>query len=123
MDQILAHLILAGHPGQTWDEIVATLQATELPAASIAALAVNLQAPRALDNLLSHLQPGYAVALLAQCRQLAQLNGVINAEEERILQMVAQHFGIKLIDNAPALQASDIADFLEFRTEAATHSD
>lgn len=89
MDQILAHLVIAGSPDQSYEDILATLKTMNLSAASLAIIQKTIQNPTPLDKLLTQVNPEFAVSLLAQCRAIAEADDVVNEEESRIIEKIA----------------------------------
>ena len=93
-DQVLAHVLLAGHPEETRKQLHSIIETANLSPASRQAITQNLDSPPPLDSLLNQLQPDFAVYLLGQCHQFAQMDGVLTAGEKAILHAIAQHFEI-----------------------------
>lgn len=96
MDQILVHVIIAGHPDKTWKSILPELQAFNFSPASQEIISKKIISPPSLEALLDQLNQDFAVALLAQCQKTAQLDGVITKEEARIIEKIAKKFEIDL---------------------------
>ncbi|MBE9118609.1 hypothetical protein IQ249_22220 [Lusitaniella coriacea LEGE 07157] len=95
MDRILVHVILAGNPGKTWEEILPELQALSLSPASLETISSNLDSPPELETLLDEINSDFAVPLLVQCEKIAQLDGVITPEEAKVIETIKQKdFGI-----------------------------
>lgn len=92
MDQILVHLVLAGCPGKNLQQILPNLQSLNLSPASLETITANPKALPPLDKLLEQLNRDFAVSLVAQCRRIAQADGVITPQEARILKMISQKF-------------------------------
>ncbi len=88
MDQILIHVILAGHPGKTQAELLPTLGSANVSPASLEAITRHLEDPPQLPDLLQQLSPDFAVPLLVQCRRVAEQDGVITPEEQQILDQI-----------------------------------
>lgn len=88
MDQVLVHVILAGNPGKTWQKILPELQSLHLSPISLQVIEANIKSPQALNSLLKQINRDFAVSLVAQCRKIAQLDGVITPQEARILQTI-----------------------------------
>ncbi len=95
MDQILAHLVLAGYPGKTWEQILPELKTLNFSPGSIQAIANNIQSPPALNDLLTQVSPDFAVPLLAQCQKVAQMDGIITPEEAIILSTITEKLSCK----------------------------
>jgi uncharacterized protein (DUF697 family) len=96
MDQILVHIVLAGNPGKTWEEILPELQALNLSPASLNAIAANIQSPLPLETLLAQINSDFAIPLLAQCHRIAQLDEVITPEEAKVIETITKKFDLKL---------------------------
>jgi uncharacterized protein (DUF697 family) len=96
MDQILVHIVLAGNPGKTWEEILPELQALNLSPASLNAIAANIQSPLPLETLLAQINSDFAIPLLAQCHRIAQLDEVITPEEAKVIETITKNFDLKL---------------------------
>jgi uncharacterized protein (DUF697 family) len=96
MDQILVHIVLAGNPGKTWEEILPELQALNLSPASLKAIAANIQSPLPLETLLPQINSDFAIPLLAQCHRIAQLDEVITPEEAKVIETITKKFDLKL---------------------------
>ncbi len=94
MDQILVHLILAGNSSQTRETILPELQTLNLSPASLETISQNLDNPPSLDDLLLQLNQDFAIALMAQCEQVAKLDGVIMLEELAMLKKIANYFNL-----------------------------
>ncbi|HTL89799.1 MAG TPA: hypothetical protein VL134_10385 [Leptolyngbya sp.] len=92
MDQILVHLIAAGQPSKTWQQVALELRQMNFSPASLEAIAASFQSPPSLDSLLDRVDPNFAVALVAQCQKVAQLDGVITAEEAEIIDRINHTF-------------------------------
>ncbi|MBN3911415.1 MAG: hypothetical protein HWQ35_34235 [Nostoc sp. NMS1] len=88
MDQILVHIVLAGNPDKSWEDILSELQAANLSSASIDAIAANIKSPPSLETLLEQINSDFAVPLLAQCQKIAHLDGVITPEETKVLETI-----------------------------------
>jgi HJR/Mrr/RecB family endonuclease/uncharacterized protein (DUF697 family) len=89
LDRILVHVILAGNPGKTWEEILPELQAANLSPASLETIAAHLESPPDLVTLLQQVNPDFAVPLLAQADKIARLDGIITPEEAHVLEKIA----------------------------------
>ena len=90
MDQILAHAVLMAYPSEQWENIVLELEPLNLPEDSLGAIAQHLQSPEPLDKLLNQLSPDFAIPLLAQCQQIAQLDNVVTDSEQALLDQLAE---------------------------------
>ena len=51
MDQILVHLVLAGHPGKTWEEILPELELLNLSPVSLKIMQDQSQSPPSVEDL------------------------------------------------------------------------
>jgi uncharacterized protein (DUF697 family) len=96
MDQILVHIVLAGNPGKTWEQILPELQALNLSPTSLNAIAANIQSPLPLETLLGQINSDFAIPLLAQCHRIAQLDEVITPEEAKVIETITKKFDLKL---------------------------
>jgi hypothetical protein len=101
-DQILVHQILASYPEKSWSDILPELQQLNLAPLTLEAIAANIEAPVALDLLLEQLNHENAVALLARCYIIAELDCVITEREHNIMTAIASKFNIdlKILENA-----------------------
>ena len=88
MDQILVHIVLAGNPDKSWEDILPELQVANLSPESIDAIAANIKSPPSLETLLEQINSDFAVPLLAQCQKIAHLDGVIMPEEAKVLETI-----------------------------------
>ncbi|MBN3941153.1 hypothetical protein [Nostoc sp. NMS9] len=88
MDQILVHIVLAGNPDKSWEDILPELQVANLSPESIDAIAANIKSPPSLETLLEQINSDFAVPLLAQCQKIAHLDGVITPEEAKVLETI-----------------------------------
>jgi uncharacterized protein (DUF697 family) len=95
MDQILVHMVLAGNPDKTWEEILPELQALNLGSESVDVIAQNIKSPQPLDTLLNQLDLDFAVPLLAQCERIAQISPDSQLEQERVIQAIKQKFNLE----------------------------
>ena len=101
-DQILVHQILASYPEKSWSDILPELQQLNLAPLTLEAIAANIEAPVALELLLEQLNHENAVALLARCYIIAELDCVITEREHNIMTAIASKFNIdlKILENA-----------------------
>jgi uncharacterized protein (DUF697 family) len=90
MDQILVHIVLAGNPNKSWEEILPELQAANLSPASIDAIATNIKSPPSLETLLKQVNSDFAVPLIAQCHKIAHLDGIITSAEAKVIETIQQ---------------------------------
>lgn len=88
MDQILLHLILAGHPDTTPAELLPTLASAQISPVSLGAITQHLDSPPDLEALLAQLTPDFAIPLLVQCQRVAAADGVITPQEAEILKQI-----------------------------------
>ena len=96
MDQILAHMILAGHPEKSWSEILPELQSLNLSPNTLEVIATNIKSPQPLITLLNQLNRDFAVPLLAQCYRIAQLDGDTTPAEGTLMATITNKFDIDL---------------------------
>lgn len=97
MDQILVHIVLAGNPNKSWEDILPELQAANLSPASIDAIASHIKSPPSLETLLQQINTDFAVPLLTQCQKIAHLDGVITPEEARVLETINKKLQYDLV--------------------------
>jgi uncharacterized protein (DUF697 family) len=97
MDQILVHLVLAGKPGKTLQQVLPELQTLNLNPASLNSIAIDLRALPSLEKLLEHLSQDFAVSLIAQCQKIAQSDGVITPQEAKVIKMIRAKFSAMAI--------------------------
>ena len=88
MDQILVHLVLAGQPQKTLQQLLPELQALNLNPASLSLITANPRVLPSLDKLLGQLSQDFAVSLIAQCQKLAQADGVITPQEAKVIDLI-----------------------------------
>ncbi|MDF5709294.1 MAG: hypothetical protein PUP90_16915 [Nostoc sp. S4] len=88
MDRILVHIVLAGNPDKSWEDILPELQAANLSPESIDAIASHIKSPSSLETLLEQINSDFAVPLLTQCQKIAHLDGVITPEEAKVLETI-----------------------------------
>jgi uncharacterized protein (DUF697 family) len=96
MDQILVHIVLAGYPDKSWEDILPELKAANLSPESMDAIAANIKSPPSLDTLLEQINSDFAIPLLAQCQKIAQLDGVITSEEAKVIDTINRKFNLNL---------------------------
>ena len=96
MDRILVHVVLAGNPGKTWEQILPELQTLNLSPASLEVISANIKSPPSLDTLLSQINRDFAIPLLAQCEKIAQLDGINTPEETKVIETITRKFGINI---------------------------
>ena len=96
MDRILVHVVLAGNPGKTWEQILPELQTLNLSPASLEVISANIKSPPSLDTLLSQINRDFAIPLLAQCEKIAQLDGITTSEEAKVIETITRKFGINI---------------------------
>ncbi|MFP4008383.1 MAG: hypothetical protein ACLFV6_10325 [Spirulinaceae cyanobacterium] len=92
MDRIIVQMLRAGYPEKTWAELQPELEAANLSPASLETLEAHFDSPEPLDTLLAQINPDFAVSLLVQCQKIAELDGVVNAEEAAILEQIRCFF-------------------------------
>ncbi|MEB3282696.1 MAG: hypothetical protein VKK42_27640 [Lyngbya sp.] len=100
MDQILLHVVLAGNPGKSLKEMLPELKAANLCPASLELLEKNTNSLTPLEKLLNEISSDFAVPLVAQCQQIANLDGVITPEEAKVIQTITQKLNIDLLEIA-----------------------
>lgn len=96
VDQILAHMVLASYPEQTWENILPTLESLNIDPNSLETIATHLHSPQPLGALLQQLNRDFAVLTLSRCYAIAQLDGEISAAESTILEALAEKFDLEL---------------------------
>ena len=94
MDRILVHIIVASHPGKSWEDILPSLQAAKLSPASLEAIANNINQQQPLDTLLDQLNRDYALPLLAQCHTISQLDSAVTPAESQVIEKITQKFDV-----------------------------
>jgi uncharacterized protein (DUF697 family) len=104
MDQILMHMVLAGHPDQSWETLLPALEQAGLSPTSLEAIAHRQLNPPPLEELLAQLDSTFANSVLSQCDYIAQLDRQITPEEQAILEAIAA-----VVTHKP-LDASDRGD-------------
>uniref|UniRef100_A0A7C3PGM6 TerB family tellurite resistance protein n=1 Tax=Oscillatoriales cyanobacterium SpSt-418 TaxID=2282169 RepID=A0A7C3PGM6_9CYAN len=58
--------------------------------ASIQVIEQNLSNPTPLETLLADINQDFAVPLLAQCRQIAEADGIVTEAESKVLDQITQ---------------------------------
>jgi hypothetical protein len=76
---------LASYPEKKWDDILPELQALQIDPNSLVSIARELESPQPLESLIEQLDCDFSVSLLAQCRYLAQRDGIISSDEQKII--------------------------------------
>ena len=89
-------MLLASHPKKSWSEILPDLQALNFDSTSLEVIATNIKSPQPLDTLLNQLTRDFAIPLLAQCYRVAQMDGVMTADETQLMEAIATKFKIDL---------------------------
>lgn len=97
MDQILVHLVLAGNPDKSWEDILPELKAANLSPASLDEIAAHIKSPPPLAKLLEQLNSDFAFALLAQCEKIANLDGVITPQEAQVMAAIRNRFNYQVV--------------------------
>ncbi|MBE9236432.1 hypothetical protein IQ227_10425 [Anabaena aphanizomenioides LEGE 00250] len=97
MDQILVHIVLAGNPDKSWENILPELKAANLSPASLDEIAAHIKSPPPLEQLLEQLNSDFAVALLAQCEKIANLDEVITPEEAQVIAAIRKRFNYQVV--------------------------
>ncbi|MBD2471545.1 hypothetical protein [Nostoc sp. FACHB-145] len=90
MDQILVHVVLAGNPGKTRQQILLELQTINLSPVSLEAIASNIDSPVPLEVLLNQINRDFGVPLLAQCHRIAQMDGIMTPEETKVIDIITK---------------------------------
>lgn len=96
MDQILVHVICAGNPRKSWEDVLPELEALNISPASLSVIKANIKSPPSLEGLLAQLSRDFAVPLLAQCDRIIQQDGVTTPEEAKVIEKISQKFQINL---------------------------
>jgi WD40 repeat protein/uncharacterized protein (DUF697 family) len=92
LDGILAHMILAGHPELSIEDIEQNLAQLPLEEASRTSISKHLKSLRDFDTLLMELQPEYGLVALAQAERLARSDAQVNPQEQKLLTQLEQRF-------------------------------
>jgi uncharacterized protein (DUF697 family) len=95
MDQILVHVIVAGHPDKTWHDLLPDLPKFKFSPASMEAIAACADDPPGLPELLEHITEEFAVPLFIQCQKLANADGIVTPDEHRLLTVIAQTLNLE----------------------------
>lgn len=93
MDQVLIHLVLAGNPKRNLKQLLPELQKLNLNPGSLDPIMTNPKALPPLEKLLNQLSQEFAVSLIAQCKKVAQADGVITPQEAKVLNAIKIKFG------------------------------
>ncbi|UBF27786.1 hypothetical protein K9N68_07690 [Kovacikia minuta CCNUW1] len=96
MDQILVYVVLANHPGKTWEQILPQVQTLNFSPASLEVIAANAKSPPSLEALLNEISSDFAVPLLAQCQKIVQQDGVVTPEEAKTIATITNKLNITL---------------------------
>ena len=96
-DQVLMHVLLAGNPNASEEEVVNALRAMNFNPTSIEAIENNLNSPKSLDELLPLLDAEFGDYVSLQARQIALMDDVITAEEAKILKTINDYFANRLL--------------------------
>jgi hypothetical protein len=89
--RILTHVTRAGNPDADWLQIENELKTLGLGDAALQIMADEWQAPHPLTSLLSQLDCAFATSLIAQCRRIAELDGVISPQEGQVMAAIEKH--------------------------------
>ena len=95
MDQILVHVIVAGHPDKTWHDLLPDLPEFKFSPASMEAIVACADDPPGLPELLEHITEEFAVPLFVQCQKLAEADGIVTPDEHRLLTVIAQTLNLE----------------------------
>ncbi|HEY9637360.1 MAG TPA: hypothetical protein V6D14_28425 [Coleofasciculaceae cyanobacterium] len=106
MDQILVHVILAGNPEKSWEDIVPELETLNINPTSLVVIKRDIKSPPPLEQLLTQLNRDFALPLLAQCERVVQRDGVKTPEEAKVIEKISQTFEIDLNAMKTQLAAS-----------------
>ncbi|MGD1928766.1 MAG: EcsC family protein [Leptolyngbyaceae cyanobacterium] len=117
MDQILTHVVVAGYPETDWETLWPQLATLNLSPASLKVIQQEIDSPADLDQLLDQLNNEFAVFLLAQCERLTELDGVVTAEEQTVLEIILAKLSDRLPQNTPA-ETTAIAQSLRDRLQS-----
>ncbi len=90
MDQILAHVVLAGQPEQSWENIAPELERLNFSPASIQVIERQHATPTPLEQLLTQVNQDFAIPLLAQCQKIAESDGIVTEQEAAVIEMITQ---------------------------------
>jgi uncharacterized protein (DUF697 family) len=91
MDQILVHVILAGNPEKTWQQILPELEVANISQTSLTVIEQNIKNPPTLETLIQQLNQDFAVILLAQCQKIAEADGIITPEEQSMIETITHY--------------------------------
>ena len=116
MDKILTHVVVAGYPETDWETLGPQLATLNLSPTSLKVIQQEIDSPADLDQLLDQLNNEFAVFLLAQCERLTELDGVVTAEEQAVLETILAKLSDRTHENTPA-EASAIAQRLRDRLQ------
>lgn len=89
MDQVLIHMFIAEEQSRSWENIKLSLDNFNLSASSVEAISSLSELP-SVEVLLEKLDEYFTQSLLSQCKQVAHADGVLTAEESRILELIEQ---------------------------------
>ncbi len=96
MDQILVHVILAGNPGKTWEQILPELEEANLSPGSLEIIQKNIKSPPSLEKLLAQVNDEFAISVVAQCQKIAELDDVITPQEKKVLELISKKLKVDL---------------------------
>ncbi|NES76440.1 MULTISPECIES: EcsC family protein [Okeania] len=96
MDQILVHVILAGNPGKTWEQILPELEEANLSPGSLEIIQKNIKSPPSLEKLLAQVNDEFAISVVAQCQKIAELDEVITPQEKKVLELISKKLKVDL---------------------------
>ena len=100
-DQILMHVLRAGNPSASRDELLQALRALNFSPASVEAIENSLDSPTPLGELLPLLNAEFGDYVSNRARQIAHADGVVTAEEAEVLQIINAYF--ESDENRPSL--------------------
>lgn len=90
MDQILAHVVIAGQPEQSWENIAPELERLNFSPVSIQVIERQHAASTPLEQLLAQVNQDFAIPLLAQCQKIAEADGIVTEEESAVIAAITQ---------------------------------
>ncbi|NES08102.1 MAG: EcsC family protein [Okeania sp. SIO2F4] len=96
MDQILVHVILAGNPGKTWEQILPELEGANLSPGSLEIIQKNIKSPPSLEKLLAQVNDEFAISVVAQSQKIAELDEVITPQEKKVLELISKKLKVDL---------------------------
>ncbi|MDY7015956.1 MAG: restriction endonuclease, partial [Cyanobacteriota bacterium] len=95
MDWLFVHVLRAGSPETTWEQLLPELQTAHLSPNSLKEISENIQSPPSVEKLLEQLDRDFATVLLERCKIVAESDNKITPEEDRLLQLIAEKVSLK----------------------------